>query len=55
MFIKLRVFASAFVCALILNPAWAEEDSSTKRIEDVWFAVIESNPQYQTHRFPLRL
>ena len=35
MFIKLRVFASAFVCALILNPAWAEEDSSTKRIEDV--------------------
>ena len=35
MFIKLRVFASAFVCALILNPAWAEEDSDTKRIEDV--------------------
>ena len=35
MFIKLRIFASAFVCALILNPAWAEEDSSTKRIEDV--------------------
>ena len=27
-FTKLRVFASAFVCALILNPAWAEEDSS---------------------------
>ena len=35
MFIKLRVFASTFVCALILNPAWAEEDSNTKRIEDV--------------------
>ncbi len=31
----IRVLASMLVCALVAAPAWAEDDSDNKRIEDV--------------------